>query len=38
MILEMKLFMVKKYLENIYMKFGVENCIVVSVMVLEKLG
>jgi DNA-binding NarL/FixJ family response regulator len=37
-ILEMKLFTVKKHLENIYMKLGVENRTAASAMALEKLG
>ncbi len=37
-ILEMKLFTVKKHLENIYAKLGVENRTAASAMALEKLG
>jgi DNA-binding NarL/FixJ family response regulator len=37
-ILEMKLFTVKKHLENIYVKLGVENRTAASAMALEKLG
>jgi len=37
-ILEMKLFTVKKHLENVYVKLGVENRTAASAIALEKLG
>jgi DNA-binding CsgD family transcriptional regulator len=37
-ILEMKLFTVKKHLENIYAKLGVENRTAACAVALEKLG